>query len=142
MPKPQSAHPPAGQRFLYWLAHAATQARERVDVRAETIASMLDMSVESVRRFETAKHFPNDPDRMIAAYAAVAGLDDPREIYQQALNLWYAHGSMPLLGAKNDGALTAGQKFEREIASRRAQPRAPAAPEESSTAARKRRASQ
>lgn len=110
MPKPHNSHPhpPAGQRFLCWLGFAAEKVRTDADVRIEQIATMVDLSGAQIRRFEKAKHFPNDPDRMLAAYAAAAGLDDPRAIYQQALDLWYEHGSKPLLSAKTDGATTPG----------------------------------
>jgi hypothetical protein len=134
--------PPAGRRFLYWIAEAATAARVDAGASPERVADLIGVGSPTVKRFEKAQNWPADPDRVMAAYAAVAGLGDARQLYQRALDLWYEHGSRPLLSAKDDtGALTAGQKFEREIASRRAQPREPAAPAESSTGARKRRAS-
>jgi transcriptional regulator with XRE-family HTH domain len=136
-----NAPPPAGQRFLYWIAEAALAARTSANASAERVADLIGVGSPTVKRFEQAKHWPADPDRVMAAYAEVAGLDDARQLYQRALDLWYEHGSRPLLSAKDDDGLTTGQKFEREIGGRRAQPRAPAEPDESSTRAPRRRAS-
>jgi hypothetical protein len=93
---------PAGQRFLYWLAEAAKDLREQAGVRPETVASIMDVGIHRIDRFEKAENWPRDPDRLLAAYATATGLEDPREIYQRALNLWHAHGTAPLLSAKGD----------------------------------------
>jgi hypothetical protein len=95
---------PAGQRFLYWLAEAAKRLREEAGVRPETVASIMDVGIHRIDRFEKAENWPRDPDRLMAAYATATGLQDPREIYQRALELWHAHGTAPLLSAKGDGA--------------------------------------
>jgi hypothetical protein len=99
---PPDAPAPAGQRFLYWLAVAATEIRVQAGWSYEDVASLLQIGKEKVTRFEKAKHWPRDIDRTMAGYAHIGGLEDPRAIYQRALDLWHEHGSKPLLSAKND----------------------------------------
>lgn len=132
----------AGQRFLVWLARAAIDARNRAGARPEEIAAPLRVGVDKIRRFEAAKSMPREIDQVLAVYAELAGLDDPRQIYQQALDLWYAHGTAPLISAKSDEqSLRASQRFEEQLRARRAHPRAPAGSEQRTSATRKRRAS-
>jgi hypothetical protein len=95
---------PAGQRFLYWLAAAAVEARESAGEDPETIAYMLRVRAETVRRFEKAEHWPRDTERMIAAYAAVARIPDPRNLYERALELWHDHGTRPAIGGDDAAA--------------------------------------
>jgi hypothetical protein len=141
--KPTNTNPPPnGRRFLYWIAEAALAVRAEAHASPERVADLIGVGSPTVKRFEKAQNWPADPDRVMAAYAEVGGLEDPREIYQRALDLWHKHGSKPLLSAKDDdGALTPGQRFEQEISARRARPRGPAESEETTSATRKRRAS-
>ena len=98
----QEGPTPAGQRFLYWLAEAAKQLREHAGVRPETVASIMDVGIHRIDRFEKAENWPRDAERLLAAYAQAVNLEDARDIYQRALDLWYEHGTAPLLGAKDD----------------------------------------
>jgi hypothetical protein len=102
MNAPDSTEAPAGQRYLYWLAEAAKQLREHAGVRPETVASIMDVGIHRIDRFEKAENWPRDAERLLAAYAQCVGLDDARDIYQRALDLWYEHGTAPLLSAKGD----------------------------------------
>lgn len=138
MPTPRNPTPP-GQRLLYWLAAAAREARTQAGVSEERIADRLNVRAVTITRFEKAAHWPSDVDRFMAGYAESAGIDDPRDIYHRALELWHQHGTAPHL-RDNNGALTAGQQFEREISARRGRPRAPSEPEEKTSEARKRTA--
>lgn len=95
-----------GERFLYWLAQAATEVREAAGTSPETLAAMLGVRVETVRRFENAQHWPRDAERLIAAYAIVGELKDPRVIYQRALDLWHKYGTRPLLGPERDDEIS------------------------------------
>jgi hypothetical protein len=113
-------HPPAGQRFLYWLAEAAKQVREHAGVRPETVASILDVGIHRIDRFEKAENWPRDAEQLLAAYAAATGLEDARDIYQRALDLWYEHGTAPLLSAKEDST-TGRDATGRALPSGRAQ---------------------
>lgn len=142
MPRPRTETPPPGQRLLYWLAEAATKVRTDAGASPEHIAALLGVGAETIKRFERAKHWPSDPDRLVAAYAVIGGLQDAREIYQQALDLWYEHGTKPLVGRADDtGPLTAGQRFEQQIAgARRARPRDTPAREGTTSAAQRRKA--
>lgn len=105
MPRPpRIENAPPGQRLLYWLAEAAKQVRIDADASPERVADVLGRDGATIKRFEKAKHWPADADQLVAAYAQVGGLADAREIYQRALDLWYEHGTAPLISAKSDGA--------------------------------------
>jgi hypothetical protein len=99
---PEEASRPAGQTFLFWLATAAVEAREAAGEDPETIAYVLRVRAETVRRFEKAEHWPREPERMMAAYAAVARITDPRDLYDRAMSLWREHGSSPSLDDGED----------------------------------------
>lgn len=132
-------NPLGAERFLPYLAIAAKEAREAAGRNVETVAGLVDRRGRTVERFEKMETVPDDPERLMAAYAQVAGLDDPREIYQRALDLWYEHGSMPVLTAK-EKAVSRGETFVQDLQSRRARPRARPAPAEKTNATPKRQA--
>lgn len=98
---------PADERFLYWLAAAAVELREAAGEDPETIAYMLRVRAETIRRFERAEHWPRDTERLVAAYATVGGLSDARQVYQRAIALWHERGTQPRLdleGEEEDSA--------------------------------------
>src|SRR5262245_55688934 len=127
----------AGQRFLTWLAAAAIEARERAGARREDVASAAGGGYDKIRRVESAQTLPQNAEHGIAAYAAIAGLPDSRDIYERALALWREHGLAPAL---HDDDLTTGQAFERGIRVRRAPPPASDEHAGTTTGTRRRRA--
>jgi hypothetical protein len=138
MNDPHSTEAPAGQRYLYWLAEAAKQLREHAGVRPETVASIMDVGIHRIDRFEKAENWPRDAERLLAAYAQVVGLDDARDIYQRALDLWYEHGTAPLLSAKDDPATRrAGAQADLPPLRARAEPLPPLRPSRTEPRARK-----
>jgi hypothetical protein len=116
---------PAGQRFLYWLAEAAKQLREHAGVRPETVASIMDVGIHRIDRFEKAENWPRDAERLLAAYAQAVGIPDARDIYQRALDLWYEHGTSPLLSAKDDATRRGGAPGDLPPLRARAEPLPP-----------------
>lgn len=89
-----------GRRALYWFAQAAI--RMRGDQRLEAVAALADVSAAVLYRFERAESWPRELGRVSAAYAQVGGLDDGRALWQSMLDLWYQHGSAPLIGREED----------------------------------------
>lgn len=100
------------ETFIFWLAAAARELREQSNARLEHVAAAADEGVHVVRRFEKGdtKTIPRNLDRLIAGYAQVAGVDNPRDIFEMALRMWREYGE------PQDGRLTAAQKFDAAIA--------------------------
>lgn len=88
---------PAGQKLLYWLGQAARSVRETAGVSRAEIAVAVKRDQSAVERFENGQTMPQQLERVLAAYAAACNLDDPRDILQAALHLWYKHGTPPTL---------------------------------------------
>lgn len=88
-----------GQRFRTWLAQAARDARIQAGAREDHISSLLAKgSIDKIKRFEKGETMPPNIEEVIAAYAKVAGIEDPRDLFRLALGLWYDHGAAPILG--------------------------------------------
>lgn len=89
------AVPFAEDTMLHWLARAASEARRAADRKQVHIAASADMDQSSMFRFEQAKGWPRDPDKVIAAYADDLDVD-PFQLWEQALRMWrdYREGSM------------------------------------------------
>lgn len=102
MTREASPSSPAGRRLLYWLAKACKEARQAKNVKVEHVAVLAGLSVDSVRRFERAETWPQDPDGLMAAYAELCGIEDALDLYQRALDLWREHGQRPLVGRRDD----------------------------------------
>lgn len=137
---------PTGQRFLYWLAESARQARESSGESLEAIAVVSGLTKESVKRFETARHWPQNPERLLAAYAYIAGIADTRDLFHHALDLWDEFGEPPDYGTPakpgTGGPQRPGGGFAEEIdrGVRRDLRRGGREHDETTTPARKRRA--
>lgn len=98
----------------YWIAQAARQLREEARRKPVNIAGTLSRDQSSIYRFEQGETWPNDTDRVIAAYAVEVGIGDPREIWALALKLWHEQGDTPdlvQLLAEGDPR----ERFERAI---------------------------
>ena len=128
---------PVGAHFRWWLAQAAQEARGQAT--REDIASLSRSGIDKIRRFEAGRTLPQDLDQVIAAYAELAGVNDPREIYQRALDLWYAHGVRPAIGRDGRRELATGERFEEALAQPVRQPGRPA-PARTASTTRKRTA--
>src|SRR4051812_27453181 len=79
----------------FWIAQAARQLREEAHRKPVNIAGTLSRDQSSIYRFEQGDTWPNDTDRVIAAYCVEVGITDPREIWDLALRLWREQGEMP-----------------------------------------------
>jgi transcriptional regulator with XRE-family HTH domain len=85
----------AGNTMIHWLATAAKRLREEQRRKQVHIAAALSIDQSSVYRFEAGNNWPRDPDAMIAAYAEDLDIDDVREIWRLALELWESEGQAP-----------------------------------------------
>lgn len=56
------------------------------------IAATISVNQSTIGKFETGNRWPQDPDRIIGAYAEDLDID-AREIWQRALDAWARAGS-------------------------------------------------
>lgn len=139
--QPKNPPLPTGQQFAYWLAKAAIEVREGAHATPEHVGAAARLRSETVTRFEKVENWPRDLDRLMAAYADVAGIDDARTIFDLALDKWYANGDAPQLHADGHGAKPKdAQQLAKELAARRRRPRAPGGPARKPSAVPKRQA--
>ena len=82
----------AGRTFVYWLATACKQARIAGGLRQKDIPTDQQSQVS---RFETAAHWPKDPEGLVQCYAQALRIKDSRALWEYALELWYEHGQPP-----------------------------------------------
>lgn len=75
--------------MLPYIAAACRDARERQGRLQVHIAAELGRGEAAVQRFEAGKHWPRDPDAMVAAYARDLDIQ-PIDIWQEALRRWQA----------------------------------------------------
>jgi hypothetical protein len=92
----------APEQFFYWFAKACQRVRKAAKVRIGTIAYKTGFTPDTIGRFERIEHRPMDPDGFAATYAAEAGLDDGRAIYDLALALWWEHGDKPVIQREDE----------------------------------------
>lgn len=83
---------PVGCTMRYWLADAASEALQKSGARVETVAHMSGVSYTGIYRFLENKAQPREVEKILAAIAEVAGLEDNRALWARALELWYEHG--------------------------------------------------
>lgn len=60
----------------------------------EAVADLAHVKAPTVQRFEKSAHWSRDLDALIAAYAYAAKVDDPRDLYQRAIDLWREEGDV------------------------------------------------
>jgi len=82
----------------YWLSRILREARERAHIRRQEIAIVAGLDASTISRFENATSWPQQLDRLVAAYAQLCGIEDGRELWTQALRSWQTRGSPPTLG--------------------------------------------
>lgn len=75
--------------MLTYLGAAARDARIRGRRLQVHIAAELGVDQGTIRKFEQGKHWPRNPDAMVAAYARDLDID-PLDIWKDALKRWDA----------------------------------------------------
>lgn len=90
----------------YWLSRVLREARERSQISRQQLATVAGLDSSTISRFEQAASWPQQVDRLVAAYAHMCSIQDGRELWTAALHAWRTHGSPPTLGE-----LTAAQQY-------------------------------
>jgi transcriptional regulator with XRE-family HTH domain len=137
--------PKAGERMLAWLSWAAELIREQAGASQAEVAVAAGLKgTRAIERFEKGKNWPRDLERIVAAYAEVAGLADTLEPWNVALDLWREHGALPLLSRREEQSRERRTQVEtvKNVLeqARRTRHTAPAEPSRKSTATPKRQA--
>lgn len=140
MPRRSKTTLPGFQRFETFLADEAKAARESVGANIETVAGLVGRKGRTVERFENQETSPDDQERLIAAYAEVAGLGDAREIYRRAVEEWIQRGAAPQINPVDADTLTPAQHAVKRMREEREREERRAASQRKPTATRKRRA--
>jgi hypothetical protein len=93
--------PPHG--MIFWLAHAAREAREAADRKQVHIAAEIDRDQSVITNFEKGKTQPRELDRIIAGYAS--DLEIPEyQLWERALVMWRENQTDPLTEAPQTAA--------------------------------------
>lgn len=99
MTQPSRSEPDT-DRFLTWLSRTAIDVREASGAKQEDIASRSRVGIDAIRRFERAETMPRNHETVIATYAYYAGITDPIDLYQTAIDQWRSEGQSPTLAPK------------------------------------------
>jgi hypothetical protein len=73
--------------LLPLLATVARRARAGAGASTTEVALAAHVDPSTVRRFETARAWPRDPDALIGAYARITRRK-PRELWREAVDQW------------------------------------------------------
>lgn len=95
---PMALQPAPAQRTMgHWLGLVMREHREREGFKASRVAGLCDADQSTVTRFEKGVHWPGHIDQILAAYAQVLNVEDPRLFYAQALDRWHEEGEAPVI---------------------------------------------
>lgn len=93
--------PPKG--MMYFLAHAAREARTEAGRKQVHVAAEIDRDQSVITNFEKGKTQPRELDRIIAGYAS--DLEIPEyQLWERALTLWRENEGDPLIEAPQTAA--------------------------------------
>lgn len=84
-----------GQRLFFWIGQAAKLQRERAGLKLEPVADASQHSKETLDHFEKGARRPQNLEQVLVGYAKATGLDDPRDIVAEGVQLWYREGTNP-----------------------------------------------
>lgn len=92
-----AADMPVGTRMSYWIARTLNRVRTRAGIHERTMAELMGVDARTIKRWEAGDSFGrrSELDRAIAGYAYVLGMEDGRELWQDALDWWRAEGAPP-----------------------------------------------
>jgi transcriptional regulator with XRE-family HTH domain len=128
----------AGRRLSYWLSETLKALRQDAGIEEDDVARILKVDRNTVRRIEREESFDrNKIDSYLAGYAFILGMDDPRDLWDLALDRWWAEGAPPEFKAP-DGLAEAFARAIRDQARRTSQSRGERS--ESRTSIRKKQA--
>lgn len=78
------------ESMLFWLTHAAREARLQAGRLQVHVAASAGVNQSTIDRFEKHEAWPRDPDRFVNAYADDLDIR-PDQIWAEALRLWQEH---------------------------------------------------
>lgn len=103
---------PAEDTMIFWLARAARTLREQAGRKQVHVAAELGIDQATIYRFEEGTRWPRHADDIVAAYARDLDIDDPREIWRLAVDMWLEHGEAPMSEDVTTPRAESGQVLE------------------------------
>lgn len=96
--------PEQTRTMRYWLGRTLRETRnaagkDLLDISQELRRNGLSTTEPTVSRIETSPGWPRDLDAIVAAYAEVCRIEDPRDLWEKALGAWISRGGIPYLGS-------------------------------------------
>ena len=86
-----------GRRLQPYFVAQCINLRNQAKASPEAVADKLGRKSSAVARFERGETWPVESlELYAAAYAAIAGLDDPRDVYKMSIDTWVERGNQPL----------------------------------------------
>lgn len=86
-----------GRRLQPYFVAQCINLRNQAKASPEAVADKLGRKASAVDRFERGETWPAESlELYAAAYAAIAGLDDPRDVYKMSIENWIDRGAKPL----------------------------------------------
>lgn len=116
--------------MLGWIALECWERREQAGVTRSTVAAAADGADQSsIYYFEVADRWPTKigPDRLVAIYAELCGIEDARDLWVSAATRFRKHGAPPLAHPELEPDLLAEAEAEaaalpQQLAERTSQP--------------------
>jgi len=94
-----------------WGATARRAAARDAGLSLEDMASHMRVSKEKIDRFEKGRTRPHDEGEVVAAYASICGIPEPRTSTRWPFANWYRHGDAPVARApETNGHNTGGRR--------------------------------
>lgn len=124
---------PAGSRMGYWIATVLRDRREAAGISEQDAATTVlqpradgkKPNSRTIKRLETGATMPSDLDQRVAGYAYLLGLDDPRELWREAMDRWDAEGTHPVFIPVQGPAAAFAEAIRMQSLRRRAERPAP-----------------
>lgn len=95
LPRREEGQP--ASELIYWIASVAHGYRLASGLSVDRLSKLTTVTPPVLSRFERGMSWPNNLDELLAAYGAAGGLDDPRQIIEEALEAWAKEGDPPML---------------------------------------------
>jgi len=95
--------PPQRDTMRYWLLRKLRELQDANDLNQKDVAFYAGVDAGQISRFINQGTWPRALDQIVAAYALLSGIEDPRDIWIEAAENFRRHGTIP---SADDAGLT------------------------------------
>lgn len=85
---------PCGSRMGWWIGDVLKKEREAAGVKRDALAQTIRVNDQTLKRVE-AGNMGRDIDQIVGGYAYILAVDDPRDLWKQAIGAYAKHGTPP-----------------------------------------------